>query len=178
MKPIITTERLIIRELQPDDAAGIFRLDSNPAVHEYLGKSPITTIEEAQNAISFIRKQYETNGIGRWAMVLKDTNEFIGWTGLKLINTEEVNGHRNFYDLGYRLVQEHWRKGYGFEAAKACLDYAFSVMKLEKVYANAEKGNTGSNTILQKLQPVHTESFLDEGVETIWFEFQNNKIGS
>ncbi len=178
MKPIITTDRLIIRELQPDDAAGIFRLDSNPAVHEYLGKSPITTLEEAQNAISFIRKQYETNGIGRWAMVLKDSNEFIGWTGLKLINTEEVNGHQNFYDLGYRLVQEHWRKGYGFEAAYACLEYAFSVMKLEKVYANAEKGNIGSNTILQKLQPVHTESFWDEGIETIWFEFQNNKIGS
>ncbi|UUC44975.1 GNAT family N-acetyltransferase [Flavobacterium cerinum] len=178
MKPIIKTDRLIIRELQSSDAQGIFLMDSNPAVHEFLGKSPITTLEEAQNAILFIRKQYETNGIGRWAMLLKDTNEFIGWTGLKLINTETVNGHQNFYELGYRLNQDHWRKGYGFEAAKACLDYAFSEMQLDKVYAYAESGNIGSQTILQKLQPVHTESFPYDGVDHIWFEFQNNKIGS
>lgn len=178
MKPIIETDRLIIRELQPSDTEGIFRLDSNPAVHEHLGKSPITTLEEAQNAIAFIRKQYETNGVGRWAMLLKDSNEFIGWTGLKLINTETVNGHQNFYDLGYRLVQEHWRKGYGFEAAKACLNYAFSVMQLENVYACVETGNAGSISILQKLEPIHSELFLYDGTDHFWFHFKNNPIGS
>ncbi|MBN9284973.1 MULTISPECIES: GNAT family N-acetyltransferase [unclassified Flavobacterium] len=177
MKPIIETERLYIRELVPEDAAGIFRLDSDPDVHEFLGKKPIKTLEEAQNAIAYIRTQYQTNGIGRWAMVLKDTNEFIGWTGLKLI-TEPLNQHVQFYDLGYRIIKEHWRKGYGLESATACLNYGFNTMQLDKIYAYAMIGNTGSRAILQKLEPSHTEFFSDDGDECIWFEYTNKKAGN
>ena len=47
-----------------------------------------------------------------------DTNEMIGWCGLKLL-TEPVNGRVNFYDLGYRFKQRHWGKGYASEACNA-----------------------------------------------------------
>lgn len=54
-------------------------------------------------AIEYVRGQYEKNGIGHWAVVDKNTNDLIGWSGLKY-----VVGLREFhyYALGYRLRKE------------------------------------------------------------------------
>ena len=52
--------------------------------------------------IENIRQQYRTNGIGRMAVILKETGEFTGWAGLKL--ERNVNGHEQFYDIGYRFI--------------------------------------------------------------------------
>ena len=54
----IETKRLILRELLPSDEVGMFELDSNPAVHKYLGNNPIATIEQAREIIEKIRGQY------------------------------------------------------------------------------------------------------------------------
>jgi len=81
MDHFIETERLYIRELLPEDEEGMFEMDSDPEVHRFVGQRPIKTHEEAHNTINFIRKQYEDNGIGRWAVIEKETNGFIGWTG-------------------------------------------------------------------------------------------------
>lgn len=169
MKIIIETERLLIRELLPSDKEGIFHLDSDMDVHEFLGKNPIKTIEEAQNVIDFVRLQYQENGIGRWAVLLKENHEFIGWAGLKLVK-EEINGHKDFYDLGYRFIKNFWQKGYGYEATKACLDYAFTEMHLKNVYAHAMIGNEGSKRILEKIGMRNTGTFFDEEDECVWFE--------
>ena len=78
MKIHIETERLIIRDLEAFDAKGIFELDSDPKVHEFLGKNPIKIVKEAEGVINGIRQHYVENGIGRWAIVDKKTNDFIG----------------------------------------------------------------------------------------------------
>lgn len=95
MKTHLETDRLILRELLPTDDLGMFELDSNSEVHKFLGKKPIKHIDESRQMIENIRKQYAENGIGRWAVILKDTNEFIGWSGIKLI-TDSINNHQNF----------------------------------------------------------------------------------
>jgi hypothetical protein len=59
--------------------------------------------------------QYIQNAIGRYAVILKETNEFIGWAGLKFI-TEPENDHLNFYEMGIDY-EKSFGKGYGYEAA-------------------------------------------------------------
>ncbi len=122
MNIIIETERLILRELLPTDDEGMFILDSNPNVHEFLGKNPVLSIEESRKYIQNIKKQYLENGIGRYAVILKETNQFIGWCGIKFI-TERENGHVNFYEIGYRFIENYWGQGFGYESAKTWLDY-------------------------------------------------------
>ena len=95
------TNRLILREIIPKDEVGFYELDSDAEVHKYIESKTIDTIEQARETIRFIRQQYIDNGIGRWAIIEKETNNFIGWTGLKLIR-KETNNHINYYDLGYR----------------------------------------------------------------------------
>lgn len=171
MRTSLETERLLLRELLPTDDVGMFELDSNPQVHIYLGNKPVTSIEQVREAIANIRQQYLENGIGRWAVILKETNEFIGWSGLKL--EKNVNGYETFYDLGYRFIQKHWGKGYAYETAKAFVDFGFNGMKLEKINAYADFDNLASRRVLEKVGMRFVNAFDDEGTQEAWYEIKN-----
>ncbi|MEO8517124.1 MAG: GNAT family N-acetyltransferase [Flavobacterium sp.] len=175
MNILIETDRLILRPIVPSDVEAMFVLDSNPNVNFYLGNNPVKTIEESQAIIEMIRSQYIQNGIGRFAVVLKETNEFIGWCGIKFI-TEPENNHVNFYEIGYRFQENHWGKGYGFESAKAWMDYAFSTMKVKAMYASAHIDNTGSNKILQKIGLKQNGQYLHDNIPCYWYELENESI--
>ncbi|RKS25514.1 RimJ/RimL family protein N-acetyltransferase [Flavobacterium endophyticum] len=173
MRTSLETERLLLRELLPTDDVGMFELDSNPQVHIYLGNKPVTSIEQVREAIANIRQQYLENGIGRWAVILKETNEFIGWSGLKL--EKNVNGYETFYDLGYRFIQKHWGKGYAYETAKAFVDFGFNDMKLEKINAYADFDNLASRRVLEKVGMHFVNAFDDEGTQEAWYEIKKSE---
>jgi len=169
LKPLIETERFLIRPLTAEDAAGIFELDSNPKVHTYLGNNPIKTLAEAENVIRLIQKQYRDLGIGRWAIIEKTSGNFVGWTGFKLI-TEPTNGKINYHDLGYRLIERYWGQGVATETARACLKYAFEVLNLSEVYGICEVGNLASKNILQKCGLKLIDTFDYDGVPHYWMK--------
>lgn len=175
MKNPIETERLLLREVVFSDVDGMFELDSNPNVHTYLGNKPVTTIEQSREYIEFLQQQYKDFGTGRWAVILKETNEFIGWSGIKFI-TDEINNHQNFYEIGYRFIEKHWGKGYATEAGKAFIDHAFNEMKVEAVYAYADEGNDNSRKILEKLGLQFVNSFEHEGEREVWYEIKNPNL--
>lgn len=174
MNLTLETNRLLLRPMEITDAEALFEMDSNPNVHLYLGNEPLTDIEDCYGYIKNIQNQYVKNGIGRFVIALKDTNEVIGWAGLKFI-TEEENGHINFHDIGYRLQEKHWRKGYALEAAKAWLNYAFTEMKIPTIYASAHVDNLGSNTILQKIGLQKKGTYLHHNLPCYWYESENKR---
>ena len=173
MKVHIETDRLIIRELEVYDAEGIFDLDSDIDVHEFLGKKPIKTIDEAYKIIDFIRKQYIDNGIGRWAIVDKKTNDFIGWTGLKY--EEGLRKEFNYYDLGYRLKKKYWGNGIASETAIESLKYGFEKLNLKEIGAAADINHLASNKILNKIGLKFIESFNYKGVTHNWYNLSKTK---
>lgn len=168
MQASIETNRLILRAVQEDDLQGIFELDSDPEVHRYLGKKPIKSFRESKSAIRYIRKQYEADGIGRWAVIDKRTNEFMGWAGLKY--EREVRKEMHYYDLGYRLKQKFWGKGIATEAALASLNYGFRTMGLEAIYAGAHVENIASNKVLQKVGLKFIEIFEYDNDPHNWYQ--------
>lgn len=157
----IETERLIIRDIEEYDVEGIFKLDSDPDVHEFLGKQPITTIEQAREVIDYIRNQYIKNGIGRWAVIDKETGDFIGWSGLKY--EDGVREEFNYYDLGYRFRKEYWGKGIATETAIESLKYGFEILNLKEIGAAADVHHTASNKVLKKAGLKFIEIFDFEG---------------
>ena len=172
MNLIIETDRLILREMRHDDASELFEMDSNPNVHKYLWNKPNTSITEIHDYITLVRKQYEENKIGRFVIIVKETNELIGWAGLKYCKAE-VNKRVNFFDIGYRLNEKFWGKGYASEASYAWLDYGFKEMKIQTMTAAAQTNNIASNRILQKIGMTETEKYLENGVSWNWYEMQN-----
>lgn len=172
MEIFLETERLILREILPSDAKGMLALDSNPNVLQYIGIQPITNLEACRKKIRYVRDQYTRNGIGRWAVVRKDTQEFIGWSGLKLVNEMEINGHRNHYDLGYRFIEKQWGQGFGYEAAKAVVDYGFDTLSLTKIYAYLDTKNIISRRILEKCGLQFVETFESDGMLCDWMKIE------
>jgi RimJ/RimL family protein N-acetyltransferase len=173
VKIFAETERLILREILPSDIDGMFELDSDPEVHKYLGNKPITNKKEIVAIIDSVRQQYVDNGIGRFAIIDKKTNAFMGWTGLKL-ETRLTNNHQNYYDLGYRLIRKYWGKGIALESAIVSIDYAFKKLNLEKLYAAASCENIVSNKILQKVGLKFIETFYYEDIKCNWYRIDKN----
>lgn len=159
MKKKLETQRLYLREFTLDDAALILELNSDPEVIRYTGDPhPCITIEDAKRILADIILPQYKNNIGRWAVHLKSTNEFIGWCGLK-----DVVGE---IDLGYRYHKKYWGKGYATEAAKAVLDYGIS-LKLQNIIGRASILNSASVHVLQKIGLSFKEQYLEDGDESV-----------
>ncbi|WP_027382654.1 GNAT family N-acetyltransferase [Epilithonimonas caeni] len=144
MKEILITERLILRELNTNDAENFYRLNLNPNVIKYTGNSAFKDINEAKDFLENYQ-DYKLNGFGRWAVIEKSNNEFLGWCGLK------YDKHLNETDIGFRFFEEHWNKGFATESAKACLDYGFKNLNLKSIIGRAMSENLASIKVLEKI---------------------------
>ena len=170
LKPI-ETERLLLRPFEKSDANRLFLLDSNPEVMRYIGVKPLSEVSESEKVIEMIQNQYLQNGIGRLAVIEKESGLLIGWSGLKLL-TEPINNFVNVLDLGYRFLPEFWGKGYATESAKAALDFGFNEMNASVIYAHAHSENQASNHTLRKLGFLKTGEFLEEDGMCFWYELR------
>lgn len=173
MEIFAETERLILRALLPIDAEMLFELDSDIDVHQYLGRKPVKSIHQSISDIEFIRKQYIDNGIGRWAVIEKESGQFIGWGGLKFI-TETCNNQINYYDLGYRFIKRYWGKGYATETAKASLKYGFQMLNVPKIIAIADVENNSSIKVLEKAGLRKIETFNYDGRLHHWMKIDRS----
>ena len=132
MKHIIfQTPRLILRQFTEEDAPLILRLNSHPEIVKYIHEPVLETEEQARKIlIDMILPQYKNN-LGRWAIHTKDNMEFIGWCGLKYRpELDEI-------DLGYRLIQKAWGKGFATESAQYSLDHGFKILHLPLITGRA-----------------------------------------
>jgi [ribosomal protein S5]-alanine N-acetyltransferase len=142
---IAQTDRLLLREITFEDAVDVFNLNSNPNVIKYTSDPAFKNIADAKKLIeNVIGKQYADYGHGRWAVINKSNNDFLGWCGLKFLQeTKEV-------DLGYRFFEAHWGKGFATEAATASLKYGFENFKYAEIIGRAMKENIPSIKVLKK----------------------------
>lgn len=171
MKIFAETPRLILREIELSDAEGMFQLDSDPEVHLYLPDPVLTSIEQARESITAIRKQYVEFGIGRWAVVEKSSGAFTGWAGLKW-NLGPENDRTNFYDVGYRLIRQYWGKGFASESAAASIAYGFDKMDLDEIIGTADSRNPASVRILEKIGLKFIESFYEDDILLHWYSIK------
>lgn len=142
MKQILETERLILREFDIKDASNFYKLNLNPNVIRYPGEEAFSSVENAERFLANYTA-YQDYGYGRWAVIKKQTGEYLGWCGLKL--------DKGKTDLGFRFFEEHWGKGYAKESAQACLDYGFQKLGLKEIIGRAMKENIASIRVLEKI---------------------------
>lgn len=146
MNPIkvLETKRLYLRRMTVEDAENAYLLNLDPEVIQYTGDDSFESIEAVRQFLTNYR-HYDQYDFGRWAVVAKDSDEFLGWCGLKY--TPELDE----YDIGFRFFKKHWNKGYATEAAQACLDLGFNHYKLTTIVGRARKDNIGSIRVLEKI---------------------------
>jgi [ribosomal protein S5]-alanine N-acetyltransferase len=171
------TPRLLLRPFKTLDAVHMFAMDQNPNVHKYLWQKPAQNIEETYKIIDYIHKQYNENKIGRFATILKETGEFIGWTGIKYVNDHVENGNTNFYDYGYRLNEKFWNNGYATEATIFWLEYGFKNLNIDIMNAYTHAENGASNRVLSKCGMNFVEDYPDnDGTIWKWWQMENPNL--
>jgi len=169
MEFIVETERLYLRKVNFEDVDDLFEMDSDAEVHKFIENNPVKSKDQITAVVTMLNQQYTENGIARWAVVEKNTNECVGWAGLKYFR-EPLNNYSNFYELGYRFKRKHWGKGYATEASQAILKYGFENLNINSIFAITHLENKNSINVLQKLGFQFKETFDYEGDLTNWFE--------
>ena len=138
------TERLILRRFQAEDQDAICALRSDSEFMKYLARTE--TREESNSWIEYVSRFWKYNA-GFWAVVLKETNETIGWCGSWSLLEFEIGK----MEIGAAIAKKYAGRNLATEALRVALDYTFTVRGAEKVYALRTPNNVASHRITEKL---------------------------
>ncbi|HEY0751500.1 MAG TPA: GNAT family N-acetyltransferase [Chitinophagaceae bacterium] len=163
---ITETDRLILREFHASDAEDMFHLNADPDVIRYTHNLPFKSISEAREFI-LNYTHYKDYGFGRWAVINKSDNSWLGWCGLKY--TPDIDE----YDIGFRFFKKYWNKGYATESALASIDVGFNRLKIPTIIGRAMSQNTASIRVLEKIGLVFMKKFDFEGEEGVMYKMDN-----
>ena len=163
---IASTERLVLRDLEERDAASIHLLNSDPEVLKHVHDVPFSDVDAARAWILNVPKQLPL-GIGRWAIETKD-GTWIGRCSLRRYADGEVL-------MGYRLLREHWGKGYASEAVAAMLILAFNTHRLPYVASKVALENIASQRVMEKNGGVYWKKGAAENfAEALVYRFERS----
>ncbi len=143
---ILTTERLILNKVEESDADRFFDIMSRDEVTVYYGMDSLKYQEEAIEIIRSFDVGLSLSRGMRWAIRLKETDEFIGTIGLNNVNLKAKKA-----EIGYELHPDYWQRYFTQEAIRAVLNYTFSELELYRIGAVTFPENTSSNKLLEKL---------------------------
>jgi RimJ/RimL family protein N-acetyltransferase len=145
----IETQRLLLRDWSEADAEPFIRHLNTPAVMRWLGGVRTPEQQRAVVRERFMRWQEEL-GFTFWVVERKSDGELLGFCGLKVADdpSSPVEGE---IEIGWRLREDAWGKGYAKEAAAASLDHAFGTLGADRVVALTVIGNAPSWGLMVRL---------------------------
>jgi [ribosomal protein S5]-alanine N-acetyltransferase len=149
--PQLETERLILREMQLEDAEAIFEMFSDEEVMRYRDVLAFSRLQEAQQFLISVRAHFTQGEETHWEITLKGKDSLVGTCGYSW----HLGPH--FGAIGYDLARAYWKKGIMTEAVQALLRFGFEVRNLHRIEARVRLGNDASMRLLQRL------GFQEEG---------------
>ena len=157
---LFETDRLILRLITQADFDDWCKILSDeetmkhyPAPYDAAG---------VQRWIDWTLNNYSRYGFGLWAVILKETGEFIGDCGITMQN---IHGQM-LPEIGYHFHKAHWRKGYASEAARKCMEYAFETLHFPAVYSYMTSTNAASYGVALKNGMRFIEEYDDDSDNT------------
>ncbi|MEO8770963.1 MAG: GNAT family N-acetyltransferase [Ferruginibacter sp.] len=150
--PILTTERLTLRQLSIDDQQDILALRSDPEINKYLGRQPSKTIKDAINFINKINENVKKNIALYWAISMIETKTFVG-----TICLFDFSDDKNSCEIGYELMPKFQGQGLMKEAMEVVIEYVFQTLKLNKIVAVTHCDNRNSTNLLTKFNFVKSK---------------------
>jgi ribosomal-protein-alanine N-acetyltransferase len=142
--PVLETQRLVLREFQFEDLDALTAILCDPETMRYY---PVSFDHAAvADWIQRNRTRYANDGYGLWAMILKSTRELIGDCGLVRQSVDAVDE----IEIGYHMRRDLWNQGYASEAARACRDYGFANLKVDRLISLIRPENLASRRVAEK----------------------------
>ena len=142
------THRLKLRSWTMDDIPRYHEACNTPAVMHWLGGVQ-SRFELKRDVRYFIRSELR-DGFSFWVVERRSDGAFLGFCGLVRIPDRDCP-FRGELEIGWRIRESEWRRGYAFEAASAVLQYALDVLKADLVVSRSAVGNLPSQGLMRKL---------------------------
>ena len=141
MRPLPTTDRLILREMGPDDL---------PALAAIMGDAQTMTAyegpfdsSELATWLARTQQRYSEDGFALWAVTLRETGEMIGQCG----PSRQVIDGESMIEVGYLFNRRWWHQGFALEAARASRDWAFHHLPIDVVCSKIRDTNLASMNV-------------------------------
>ena len=83
--PQLTTERLVLRRIGPDDLNDVFEYASNEEVAKYIVQSVHTSLDDSRAFIERVQARYATGESAPWGIVVREDNKLVGHCGLSQV---------------------------------------------------------------------------------------------
>ncbi|MGW3343949.1 GNAT family N-acetyltransferase [Nonomuraea rubra] len=141
------TERLIMRRWREEDRAPFAAMNADPEVMEHF-PARLTRVE-SDELIDRIEAQFDRLGYSLWALEVRESGEFIGFTGLALQTFEAP--FLPAVEIGWRLARPAWGHGYAIEAARRAARYAFEEAGLDGLISMTAERNLRSQAVMRRL---------------------------
>jgi len=143
---ILETNRLILREVTVDDGQFIFDLLNTPKFKKYIGDRGVNSLQESLEFIDTkYRQSYTDHGYGLYTVETKYDGTPIGVCGF--VRRDTLPGP----DIGFAFLPEFEGKGYGFESARAVMDFGRETLGFTNLFAITSQDNDVSGKLLEKL---------------------------
>lgn len=167
----IESERLLLRPITAEDLPVFIKMHQDEKVTAFLGgdgrpRSP----EKSQVWFDTIQRWYREDGVGPFAIVLRDTGQIIGRSGISFFEVELVPSRPNkifrttsgkgsmtpgtdfkrILEVGYVVHPNEWGHGYGTEAAKSWYQYGFQERDEDALYSLIHGDNLASIRVAEK----------------------------
>jgi RimJ/RimL family protein N-acetyltransferase len=159
----IETDRLVLRKPAPEDAELLIALFADPEVMRLYGSGRTFDRARMTEALAEVERHYRDHGYGAQVMVLKETGEVIGLTGLQRGPISPG------VQLGFVLAKNAWGNGYAFESGIALLDYGFSKLSLDRIEAITPASNVWAVAVIRKLGMPYEGTTLQDATEYMRF---------
>lgn len=148
---MLETQRLKLRRWRGDDREPFAELNRDSEVMEHF-PAPLSRAQ-SDDLIEAIEAGFEVNGFGLWALELRESGEFIGFTGLAVPSFEAH--FTPAVEVGWRLARSAWGRGYATEAARAALAFGFEQAGLDEIVSLTTVGNRRSRAVMERLGMTH-----------------------
>jgi len=146
-KYLFKSERLGFRNWTEKDIPDMAKINADSKVMEFFPSLP--NKEETEQFVDRMVHQFSENGFCYFAVDKLENIEFIGFIGIaaQIFESEFTP----CVDIGWRLAQKEWGKGYASEGAKQCLEFAFNEVNLNEVISICTENNSRSEKVMKKI---------------------------
>ena len=139
---IIDLQRLRLRRPRLSDAAAIFEYASDPEVARYADWPISASLESVTERLRSREAEWNAGGELHWVVTLPPADRAIGAIACT------ISGHTA--EFGFLFARRFWRNGYATEAARAIVEWIFSVPSVWRLSATCDVDNRASARVLEK----------------------------
>ncbi len=143
--PVLTTSRLTLRKMVPQDANDMYTYASRADVTEYLLWSPHPDVAYTAKYLKYVQGEYKKGRFFDWAVVYTCEDKMIGTVGFTELDKENLCA-----EIGYVINPEYACRGIATEAVSAVIWYAFEKLGMERIEARYMIGNVASMRVMEK----------------------------